>query len=158
MYKKIMVPLDGSKLAECALSHVESIAKGSQPTEVLIVQAVEPISIPYGTEVSRFASLEQVEAFQTHLKAAAEKYVKEIADRLAKAGITARGAVVYGKAGEALMDYVTKNGVDLVVIASHGRSGISRWVWGSVADRLLRTVKAPVLIVRAPDCGPDSAA
>ena len=57
-----------------------------------------------------------------------------------------------GKAADMLADYVKGSDADLVVIASHGRSGISRWVYGSVADRLLRAACVPVLMVRAPGC------
>ncbi len=73
---------------------------------------------------------------------------------LAKAGVNAKTAVIYGKAAEALSNFATENRTDLVVIATHGRSGISRWAWGSIADRLVRSVCAPVLIVRAPGCVP----
>ena len=152
MYKKIMVPLDGSKLAECVLPHLEAVIKGCESSEVVVVQAVEPLSVPYGREVSQFTSLEQVKAFETHQKVEAEKYLKEVVTRLKKTGIKAKSKVIYGKAGESLSDYVTKNGVDLVIIATHGRSGISRWVWGSVADRLVRSVCVPVLMVRVPGC------
>ncbi len=156
MYKKIMVPLDGSELAECALSHLEAVFKGNQSAEVVIVQAVEPISIPYGLEVTKFASLEQVQEFQTHQKVAAEKYVKQIIARLSGSGVTAKAEIVYGKASEALTAFALKNGVDLVIMATHGRSGISRRVWGSVADHVLRSVSIPVLVVRAPKCGPNT--
>jgi nucleotide-binding universal stress UspA family protein len=148
MYKRIMVPLDGSKLAECVFPHLETIVKGSPSPEVRVVQAVEPLSVPYGREIAKFTSLEQVKAFETHQKAEAEKYLKGIVARLRKSGVNARADLVYGKAGEALSDYATKNDVDLVIIATHGRSGISRWAWGSVADRLVRSVSAPVLMVR----------
>ncbi len=155
MYKKIMVPLDGSKLAECVLPHLEAIIKGcGSPPEVIVVQAVEPISIPYGREVSKFTSLEQVKAFETHQKVEAEKYLNEIVARLKKTGVNAKANIIYGKVGEALGDHINKNGPDLVIIATHGRSGISRWVWGSVADRLIRSVCVPVLMVRAPGCVP----
>lgn len=154
MYKKIMVPLDGSELAECALLHLETVVKGCELPEVIIVQAVEPISIPYGLEVSKLASLEQVKEFETHQKTAAEKYLKEIVAHLASAGVTARAEIVYGKASDALTDFADKNGIDLVIMASHGRSGISRRVWGGVADHLLRSLSIPVLIVRAKGCGP----
>lgn len=150
MYKKIMVPLDGSELAECVFPHLETIVKGCDSPKVIVVQAVEPFSIPYGIELWQFTSIKQVEEFGTHQKAEAEKYLKEVVARLKKTGINAKAAVIYGKAGEALSDYATKNKVDLVIIATHGRSGISRWVWGSVADRLVRSVPAPVLMVRAP--------
>jgi len=154
MYKKIVVPLDGSELAECVFPHLETIAKGCQSPEVIVVRTVEPLTVPYGREVAQFTSLEQVEAFETHQKVDAEKYLKEVVARLKKNGVNARAEVVYGKAGESLGDYVTKNDVDLVIIATHGRSGVSRWVWGSVADRLLRSVSVPVLMVRAPGCAP----
>ena len=154
MYKRIMVPLDGSDLAECVLPHLETIIKGCESPEVIVVQAVEPISIPYGREASQLTSLEQVKAFETHQKVEAEKYLKEIIARLGKTGVNAKADIIYGKAGEALSDYATKNNVDLVIIATHGRSGISRWVWGSVADRLIRSVCVPVLMVRAPGCVP----
>ena len=156
MYKRIMVPLDGSKLAECVFPHLETVIKGCESPEVIVVQAVEPLSVPYGREVSQFTSLEQVKAFETHQKVEAEKYLKEIVARLGKTGVNARADVIYGKAGEALSDYATKNGIDLVIMATHGRSGISRWVWGSVADRLIRSVCVPVLMVRVPGCVPGS--
>jgi len=153
MYKKIMVPLDGSNLAECVLPHVETIAKSCQSPEVLLVRAVEPIAIPYGREMATITSMEELKAFEVHNRADAEKYLKEAVARLSKAGIKARADVINGKAAEALVDFATKNDVDLLVIATHGRSGISRWVWGSVADRLLRSICVPVLMVRAPGCG-----
>jgi len=154
MYKKIMVPLDGSKLAECVFPHLETIIKGCESPEVIVVQAVEPLSVPYGREVLQFTSLEQVKAFETHQKVEAEKYLKEIVARLEKTGVNVKADVIYGKAGESLSDYANKNDVDLVIIATHGRSGISRWVWGSVADRLVRSVCVPVLMVRAPGSVP----
>jgi len=150
-----MVPLDGSKLAECVLSHLEAVVRGSEPTpDVLLVRAVEPIAIPYGREVAEITSMEQLKAFETHNKIEAEKYLKEIVAQLAKVGVNAKAYVIYGKAAEVLGDFASKNDVDLVIIATHGRSGISRWVWGSVADRLLRSVCVPVLMVRAPGCVP----
>jgi nucleotide-binding universal stress UspA family protein len=155
MYKKIMVPLDGSELAECVFPHLETIAKGCQPPpEVIVVQAVEPISVPYGMEVLEFSSLKQVEAFETHQKTGAKKYLKQVVARLKQNGIKARAELIYGKAGEALSDYAVKNKVDLVIIATHGRSGISRWVFGSVANRIVHSAGVPVLMVRAPGWGP----
>lgn len=156
MYKKIMVPLDGSKLAECVLPHVETVAKGCEAPEILLVQAVEPIAIPYGVETTHILSVEQLKSFEAHHKADAEKYLKEIAARLEKGGIKTRTAIIFGKPADALKEYAASQKADLVIIASHGRSGISRWVWGSVADRLLRSVCTPVMMIRAPGCGTDT--
>ncbi len=106
MYKKIMVPLDGSKLAECVFPHVETIAKASGSPEVLFVQAVEPLVIPYGIGETKLKSIEQLKAFEAHHKVDAEKYLKEIIARFKKAGINARAEVIYGKAAEVLSDFV----------------------------------------------------
>ncbi len=59
-----------------------------------------------------------------------------------------------GGVAEGIADYATKNDADLIIMATHGRSGISRWVLGSVADRVLRSSCVPVLMVRAPGCEP----
>jgi nucleotide-binding universal stress UspA family protein len=149
-----MVPLDGSKLAECVIPHLETIVKGSNSPEVLLVQAVEPIAIPYGREITEIGSMEQLKAFEAHNQVAAEKYLEKIADQLRKAGINARTYVLFGKPAEVLNEFANKNDLDLVIIATHGRSGISRWVWGSVADRLIRSIRVPVLVVRSAACAP----
>jgi nucleotide-binding universal stress UspA family protein len=154
MYKKIMVPLDGSKLAECVLPHVETIIKGCEYPEVLLVRAIEPLVIPYGIETAKFTTIRQLEEYEVRNKAEAEKYLKEIIDRFEKAGGNARAIVINGNAAEALSDFATRNNIDLLVIATHGRSGVSRWVLGSVADRILRSVCVPVLMIRAPGCVP----
>jgi nucleotide-binding universal stress UspA family protein len=153
MYKKIMVPLDGSKLAECVMPHIEKVIKDKGASEVVLVQAVEPVVIPYGREVAEIKSMEQLEAYEVHNRVAAEKYLKGVVEQLTKAGIKARAEIISGKAADELIKYAGKQQFDLIVIASHGRSGISRMVWGSVAERLFHHVNVPVLIIRAPGCG-----
>jgi nucleotide-binding universal stress UspA family protein len=154
MYKKIMVPLDGSKLAECVLPHLEVVARGCGTPQVVLVEAVEPLAIPYGREVSKIESMAQAQAFETHNRSDAGVYLQSIVKQLYQAGINAKAEVLLGKAAETLTDYVQNNEVDLVIIATHGRSGVSRWIWGSVADRLLRSLCVPVLMIRAPGCVP----
>ena len=158
MYKKIMVPLDGSKLAETVFPHVETVLHGCSAPEVVFVQAVEPISIPIGREVSQLTSFEQVKTFETHQRADAEKYLQEVVARFQKAGTNARLEVINGKPADALSEYAAKSGVDLIIMATHGRSGIPRLVMGSVADRLMRSTCAPVLLVRSLGCPPASQA
>jgi nucleotide-binding universal stress UspA family protein len=149
MYKKVMVPLDGSKLAECIFPHLETVVKGCKETpDVVLVQAVEPISVPVGREVSQFSSINQVKEFEGHRKTDAEKYLKDKVAYLAGRGIDAKEEIIFGKAGDALTDYVKKNEIDLIVIATHGRSGIKQLVLGSVAEHLIHSVTVPVLMVR----------
>jgi len=144
-----MVPLDGSKLAECVFPHLEIILRGCQETpDVVLVSAVEPISVPVGREVSNFSSIEQVQKFEVHHKNDARKYIEEKIGYLKGRGIVVHGEVIDGKAGTALTEYVKKNGVDLVVIATHGRSGIKQLVLGSVAEHILHSVTVPVLMIK----------
>ena len=148
MYKKIMVPLDGSQIAEHVFPHLETVVKGCREMpEVILVQVVEPISIPVGREVSTFASFKQVQDFESHQKKDAEKYLSGKATFLIDRGIKSRIEVVTGKAAEVLPEYVKKNGIDLVIMATRGRSGLKQMVLGSVAERLLRSVSVPVLMV-----------
>jgi nucleotide-binding universal stress UspA family protein len=78
--------------------------------------------------------------------------LKKATKQLQESVIRVRSEVLAGKAAESLAEYASKNGVDLIVIATHGRSGISHWYWGSVAERVLRSSCVPVLMVRAPGC------
>jgi nucleotide-binding universal stress UspA family protein len=157
MYEKIMVPLDGSELAECVLSHVEAIAKGCGTREVVFVRAVEPVTLPIGT-VGDGPVITEADAEKTRkeidarAKVNARDYLAQVAKRVKLGSSKVQTAVITGKVAESLAEYATKNNADLIVIATHGRSGISRWVWGSVADRLLRSACVPVLMVRAPGC------
>lgn len=151
MYKKILVPLDGSQLAECVLPHVEAVAKASQVQEVVFVRVIEPFRQPGGDYIISEKEIARIDAEH---KAAAEKYLKELVGRVRLDGIQKRWTLITGGVAESLADFATKNNVDLIVIATHGRSGVSRWVWGSVADRILRSSCVPVLMVRAPGCVP----
>ena len=153
MYQKIMVPLDGSELAECVLPHAEAIAKGCNARNVIFVRVAEPIDIRGGLGYA--FSDEDRKRINTEHKDAAEKYLDQLVSRISYDGVNVQSEIITGKAAaDSIADYATKNEVDLIIIATHGRSGISRWVWGSVADRILRSSCVPVLMVRAPGCVP----
>lgn len=151
MYRKILVPMDGSKLAECVLPHVEALAKGSQVQEVVFVRVHEPFRQPGGDYVISERDIARINSEQI---AAAEGYLKEITNQVRLDGVRSRWELLKGPVAESLAEYATKSNVDLIIIATHGRSGVSRWVWGSVADRILRSSCVPVLMVRAPGCVP----
>lgn len=154
MYSKIMVPLDGSKLAECVLPHVEALAKGCQVKEVEFVKVFEPFTMPSGADF--VMSEKDIVKIDKENRADAEKYIQGIVKNAQNMGIKAAGKVIKKADGvaEDLAGQASKGGADLIVIATHGRSGPSRWVWGSVADRILRSSCVPVLMVRAPGCTP----
>ena len=156
MYQKIMVPLDGSELAECVLPHVESIAKGCSVPNVILVRVVEPALLPTGTlsdggDVFTEEDAKRIRmATDSAQKATAESYLDQMVSRLSSEGVNVKAEVLVGKAAETLAEYAEKNDVDLIVMATHGRSGVTRWVRGSVAEKILRSSKIPVLMVRAP--------
>ena len=152
MYQKIVVPLDGSELAECVLPHVEAISKGCEVKDVILVRAVEPLDLQPDTYIA-FTG-DELLRIESGRKSEAEEYLKKVKKQLEKSAIRVRSEVLAGKAAESLAEYASKNGADLIVIATHGRSGISHWYWGSVAERVLRSACVPVLMVRAPGCVP----
>ena len=151
LYQKIMAPLDGSELAECVLPHVEALAKGCQVKEVTFVRVFEPFRPPGGEFP---LSEEEVARLESENKAAILAYLQKLLGRFKVEGINVREEMLTGRVAETLAEYATEKKPDLIVIATHGRSGVSRWVWGSVADRLLRSSCVPVLMVRAPGCIP----
>lgn len=169
MYKKILVPLDGSELAECALPHAEVLAKSCDTGQVILVSVTErvqvlrvlegegePIPGPTGGWVQPSQSLGQRLVPETFGKKEkeAQRYLDRIAKRLTAEGIHASTEVLLAKPAEGIVDYANQYECDLIVMASHGRSGPSRWAYGSVADKVLRSSRVPVLIVRAPGCVP----
>ena len=152
MYQHIMVPLDGSELAECVLPHVEAIAGGCSVDRVTLVRVVTPFHL-YAYAEEKLPIKERRRLETAHIDNA-KVYLDQIAERLKNKGVTAQPKVLSGSTVEELVDYANKNGVDLFVISTHGRSGISRWVWGSVTERILRASCVPILMVRAPGCVP----
>ena len=90
-----------------------------------------------------------IEVMEEEEKTSAANYLKEVTNRVKQGGIKFKTDVLVGKVADSLVDYVDANEINLVLIATHGRSGISRWVRGSIADRVLRSSRAPVLMVRA---------
>ena len=169
MYKKILVPLDGSKLAECALPHVEALAKGCETEEVILVSVTERVkgyrvldgpSEPVGGPARGLWEPNQPlgqqlvpEAFGKKEKQA-QRYLDRIAKKMAAKGINVSTEVLLWKPEEAIVGYAKQYRCDLIVMASHGRSGPSRWAHGSVADKVLRASSIPVLMIRAPGCVP----
>jgi nucleotide-binding universal stress UspA family protein len=169
MYKKILVPLDGSKLAECALPHAEALAKDCDTEEIILVSVTERVqgygAVEGSTEPlvlsgggwmgSSQPPLQQLVPKEFGKKEKqAQRYLGRIAKKLETKGIKVRTEVLFWPPAEAIAAYAEDNGADIIVMSSHGRSGPSRWAHGSVADKVLRASRVPVLIVRAPGCAP----
>jgi nucleotide-binding universal stress UspA family protein len=145
---RICVPLDGSELAEQALPYATELAK-QKSAEILLIQAVLPVEelalyLPMGAPefLSDVSTLE--------LKKEAESYLTQVQARLQEQGITAQSMVVEGRPADAILDVVEAENVGLVIMSTHGRSGLGRWVFGSVADKVLHGVIHPLILVRGP--------
>jgi nucleotide-binding universal stress UspA family protein len=153
MIKKILVPLDGSKLAECALPYVEEIASKMGVDEVDLVSVTErvqgfmPIEDP-SQPLGQYLRPEAVGKMERQAK----KYLDRIAKGLEAKGIKVVKEVLLGNPAEEITIYAETKGSDLIIMASHGRGGLSKWAHGSVADRVFRAACMPVLMVRAPGC------
>lgn len=148
MYKKIMIPLDGSELAECVLPHLEGLIAACHVTNVVFVRVVGPAEVSsYGELAFSPKILEEIESAR---KSEAQDYLNQLVNRLKHEGTEIHSEVLVGSVADCLADYTKKNDIDLILIATHGRSGVTRWVRGSVADRILRSSNVPVLMVRAP--------
>jgi nucleotide-binding universal stress UspA family protein len=150
VYGKILVPLDGSELAECSLEQVKKLSMGVSPPEIILLRVVERIDP--NDSIAWVSSGYTITDLQNRRRAEAKDYISHAVERFAKEGIVARGEVVDGRAAETILDYATEHQVDLIVISSHGRSGIARWAFGSVADRVVRHSTIPTLLVSAPSC------
>ncbi len=149
MYKKILAPLDGSELSECTLEHLKAIATGCQIPEVVLLRVVEPLPHVYGD--GGLPSGWHDEA-QKKAEEFARDYLAKVAVSLKKEGISAETALVSGRAADAILDYAREHQVDLIIMSTHGRSGVTRWVMGGVADRVVRHSLVPVLTVSPAGC------
>ncbi|MBI2870024.1 MAG: universal stress protein [Chloroflexi bacterium] len=148
MYRHIMVPLDGSKLAECVLPHAAVLAKVAE--KITFTRVTTPFRLYEGIETRIHDEMRR--KLESDESEAARRYLDDIMARQNYYSIPVHSVVLFGKVTEQLVDFAEKNGVDLIVMATHGRSGVSRFAWGSVADRLLRTSRVPVLMVRSEGC------
>lgn len=163
MFDKILVPLDGSKLAECALAYAETLAKCCGAKVVALVSVTERVvgktSAPEAREL--FTTSDQagvaVAGNQTlvtfgKMETQAEKYLERLSKQLKAEGLPVTTAVLMGNPAEEITKYAEQQGIEVIVISSHGRTGPSRWAHGSVADKVFRASCVPVLMVRAPGC------
>ncbi|MFC1986926.1 universal stress protein [Chloroflexota bacterium] len=155
MYNKILAPLDGSELAECSLGHVKAIATGCSVPEVVLFRVVEPIPAHITADLAEGGemSAEVYTEIEKQNRAEADKYITATAKKLKReTSITIQAALAYGSPAEEILKYAKKNQVDLIIMTTHGRSGIPRWVFGSVADRVLRHSPVPILIMAPTGC------
>ena len=140
MFKKILVPLDGSSFAEEALPHARELAECGG-AEIILARVDEPYEPPPGIFVPATAIPEVV-------RLSAGEYLEQLVSRLKLAGFKVESVVLDGKVADALLKYAREEGVDLIVMSTHGRTGISRLLMGSVAEQIVHGARCPVLLIR----------
>ena len=139
--KMILVPLDGSELAESVLPYAGEIARRQQ-AELVLLTAIHWVST-WGEYLTQDPTAEEVALAQAYLDARRKE--------LEAGGLRARTKVDLGLAAEAIIETAATENVDLIAMTTHGRSGIARWVLGSVAEKVLHGTPRPLLLVRASD-------
>ena len=155
--KKILVLLDGSNMAEQVLPYVSKHAEMSGG-EVILLRGCEDSDnlsqTSYSLVHEEYPSAmplkweEYVEQEKAKHKQAAKEYLTGIQKQLEDKGVKVRSEVLMGKPAEEIVDYVSKNPFNLIVMSTHGRSGLIRWAFGSVADKILHATSNPILLVR----------
>jgi len=176
MYKKIIVPLDGSKLAECVLPHIENIARGSGLEEVILITVTERVAglmlkdapgklsanseefqpavafadRPYSGRHAEIDPSLKIPVVTGKMLKQGQRYLARVAEQMAKKGIPMGITVLMGEAAEQIVDFAGREKADLIIMASHGRSGFSRWAMGSVAEKVFHGSNVPILLVKAP--------
>lgn len=154
MYKKILVPLDGSTLAEKALPHAIELARNGKGKIILLrcIPPPEPLFAAADMSYNTYYA-EAQQAQRGH----SEGYLSQLAERPDLAGLVESVRVPCGHPADEILDFALAEKVDLVVISSHGRTGLGRFVFGSVAERVVRHSPCPVMVVAAEHAAPEAA-
>lgn len=152
MYKKVLVPLDGSELAECALSHVKNMLKAGFVEEATVLN-IFWAPVPFLGAGGSDSQYIDVNAIQEKVRFDSLKYLADVESRLASDGIKVKTESIEGnRAAETIIDYVQKNDMDLIVLATHGYTGLKKLMFGSVALEVLHNSRVPILLVRPEPC------
>ncbi|WP_434521927.1 universal stress protein [Halorubrum sp. AS12] len=141
MYSEILVPTDGSPASDAAIEHAIDLADqyGARLHALYVVDGGAYSGLEAGAEVV-------VDALESE----GEEATRRVADAAADAGVECVTTVVSGTAYQSIHDYVDEHGIDVVVMGTHGRKGLDRYLLGSVTERVVRTSDVPVLTVRQP--------
>jgi nucleotide-binding universal stress UspA family protein len=139
-YRHVLIPLDGSEVAECVLPHLEAVVANSQVVSVELVSVVPPSVVPLSISLEKQVREEATKN--------AREYLEQVKSRLDASRTKIITHVLYGNVAETLIDYIKMSDIDLLIIAAHGRSGFNRWEWGSIADKILRSACIPVFLIR----------
>ena len=152
MYERILVPLDGSKVGEAALPYVKELVSKMSPAvkvEVTLLQVVSSLT-HYVVAGEASAPVPYTEQEMEQIKGKSMDYLDKAGKGLKRKNVVVKSRVGVGKAADEINKAADGIDADLIAMSTHGRSGISRWAYGSVTDRVLRSGNRPMLMVRVP--------
>ncbi len=153
MYKKVLVPLDGSALSECTLPHVKTLVKRGLVGEVTILNVYRVDIAPIGPGPRAFVRSVDLNAIKTEMSKASTDYLADVESRLGSDGIPVKKVSLEGdRPASAISDYAKENGIEMIVIATHGHTGLKKLMIGSVASAVLQESHIPVLLIRPESC------
>jgi nucleotide-binding universal stress UspA family protein len=145
MYHTILVPLDGSGRAEAILPHVESLAQALR-SKVVLLRVIDPAAFVVGLEgMPLDTSRDLIEAEAQE----AERYLEGKRGELKAHGVDAYISIRYGAIVQGILDAAESENADLIAMSSHGRTGLARFFYGSIASGVLNKADRPLLIIRA---------
>jgi len=147
-YKTIMVPLDGSDLSEKALEHAQMLAT-ELDAELILFQAVPEVNIIFEVTDSGVPEAHSSQTTQESLVDDAARYLESHVNTLQRHKIDARSMVDVGDPADRIIENAKSEKVDALVMNTHGRTGLARWTYGSVAAKVLQEAPCPVLLIRA---------
>ncbi|MGA7146464.1 MAG: universal stress protein [Desulfobacterales bacterium] len=145
MYKTILVPLDGSKRAEAILPHVKNLSLCFNAKVILFIVAEPSLMLEYDEVIDMSKYLEK----RDHQKKETETYLASIQKEFRAKGIKVQALIGHGLVVKAIIDAAERENADLVAMASHGRSGLSRTFYGSIAAGVLQRIDRPLLLIRS---------
>jgi len=152
MKEKILVPLDGSLVGESALPYVEDLVSKLSPgvqTEVILLQVLSPV-VPQKLAGAEVPNIVYTEKQAEENKKNALDYLTRTGEALKSKGVTVTVEVAVGDASEEIVKAAEKINANLIAMSTHGRSGLSRWAYGSITDKVLRhEAKIPITVIRA---------
>jgi len=146
LVKRILVPLDGSETGEAAIPYTEALTS-ALGAELVLLQVVEPPVIT--ASLPEVGAPYPVPVDDERRKTSAITYLDGIGKPLQEKGLKISSAIDTGSAADQIIDYAQANAIDLIAMSTHGRSGIGRWVFGSVTDKVLHAGDTAVLVIRA---------
>lgn len=146
MYRHILVPLDGSPLAEQVLPHVHALAANEGTSRITLLRAVAPV-LSTSVDYTGVLASSVADAMETLVQEARD-YLAGVANEFRAEGYRVNIEVSALSPADAILDYAESEHADMIAIATHGRSGVGRWVFGSVTQKVVQAAPVPVLVIR----------